>query len=158
MAQQDNPFAGSLKLRDLNNGNKVRITHFIMTPAGDVMQIPNFPAVYTLSDKREMDAPHEPYGIQRSVIFTATSDEIGPGQRPTILHLHEGPAIDAYAAPELQADRLASSIHFDIAPGVTTHVILKAVQAGGRKSTRSRRNRNRKNTRRNRSNRSNRRK
>ena len=152
-----NPFAGSLKLRDLNDGAKVRLTHFIVDPAGAVMQIPNFPAVYTLSDKREMDVPHEPYGIQRSVVFTATSDEIGPGQRPTVLILAEGPAIDAYAAPELQADSLVSSIHFDIAPGVTTHVILKAVQGGGRKSTRSRGNRHRKN-RSNRSRRSNSRK
>jgi hypothetical protein len=136
-----NPFAGSLKLRDLNNGTKVRLTHFIMTSAGQVMQVPNFPAVYTLSNKRDMDVPHEPYGIQRSVVFTATSDEIGPGQRPTVLILAEGPAPDAYAAPELLADRLMWAPHFDFEPGMTAHVILKDPQAGGK--------RNRKNTRRN---------
>ena len=153
MAQQaaPNPFAGSLKLRDLNDGDKVRLTHFIMTPAGQVMQVPNFPAVYTLSEKRVVDAPHEPYGIQRSVVFTATSDEIGPGQRPTVLILHEGPAPDAYTAPELLADRLLWAPHFDFEPGMTVHVILKDPQAGGkrnRKSTQTnRRKKNRKSTR-----------
>lgn len=155
--QAPNPFVGSLKLRDLNDGAKVRLTHFIMTSAGDLMQIPNFPAVYTLSEKRVADAPHDPYGIQRSVVFTATSDEIGPGQRPTVLHLHEGPAPDAYTAPELMADRLMWAPHFDIAPGVTTHVILKDPQAGGnRKNTRrnkNRRNRSKKNRKSTRSNR-----
>jgi hypothetical protein len=111
-------FAGAIRLSDMNNGDKVRLQHFIVTPEGKCLKIANFPAVYILSNKGVV-----PSGVNFTMTAVEQSRE-AQGMPMLIANIFQRNGPDAYSAPELLANKQYFAVECPLLADISPYLVL----------------------------------